>query len=76
MLPKESPVIRATALCSLLCLPLLAALPAQAQTLVAIPVAANALVHFDTPGHQTADVTQIQYRRHYHHRRYRRRYHH
>ncbi len=70
-------MIRVTALLSLLCLPLLATAPVQAQTLVAPtasagsllhPASAGSLLHFDTPGHQAAEVTPIQYRRHYHRR--------
>ncbi len=68
---KEPPVIRTTALLSLLCLPLLAVAPAEAQTVAASPASAQTLLRFDTPGHQAAEVTQIAYHCHYrHHHRF------
>ena len=66
-------MIRATALLSLLVVPLLAAAaaPAGAATLAAAPASARSLLRFDVPGHQAADVTPVAYRcRYRHHHRY------
>ena len=68
---KESPVIRTTALLSLIVVALLAtAAPAGAQTLPVTAAAAQTLLRFDTPGHQVAKVTPVALRCHYtHHHR-------
>ncbi len=61
-------MIRSTALLSVLCLPLLAAVsPVRAQTIQATPATAQTLLRFDTPGHQAAEVTPIAYHCHYRH---------
>ena len=65
---KELLVIRTTALLSLFVVPLLAvAAPAGVQAHSVIPASAQALLRFDTPGHQAAEVTQVALRCHYYH---------
>ena len=68
---KVSLVIRTTALLSVFAVPLLAAAaPVGAQSLAVTPASAQTLLRFDTPGHQTAEITPVQYHRYRRHRRH------